>query len=227
MERFIILCLIYLFMVLGVGVDIESVKRFEESKDNEKFLDFIFTKKEIEYCKAKKEPSISFAGKFCAKEAVIKALNSKLSPKQIEILNNESGNPLVYINRILDQNISCSISHTKEYAIALVTIIKNKEYSTSKPISTLTIQIKTENIHKLQEENENMHLSDIIIHTICKKLKDFPEFNSNYTDKLNDYKKINLGYYINLGKGQKLAVIKNANRLSLIEFSRSSIYLKS
>ena len=25
-------------MVLGVGVDIESVKRFEESKDNEKFF---------------------------------------------------------------------------------------------------------------------------------------------------------------------------------------------
>lgn len=202
-----------------LGIDIEVVERFKENIDNERFLELVFTKREIEYCKRKKDPWMSFAGKFCAKEAVIKASDLKLTPKQIEILNEESGKPCVYINEILNKDIYCSISHTNQHAIAIATINKGEEYSASKPISTLTIQIKTENIHKIHKENKGINPSDVIIHAICKELKNFPKFNSNYTNKLNTYEKINLGYYINLGKDSKLAVVENANELSLGEFS--------
>ncbi|MDO8510937.1 MAG: holo-ACP synthase [Nanoarchaeota archaeon] len=111
-------------MVL-TGVDIESVVRFKSLYTNENFINIIFTKKEIDYCMGKSEPYISFAGKFCAKEAVLKAVNNKLGMKEIEIVNSSSGKPLVYIKGKKKNNISCSISHTEEYAVAFV--IVNKE----------------------------------------------------------------------------------------------------
>jgi len=206
-------------MVSGIGIDVESVERFKREMDNENFLSLVFTKREIEYCQGKKEPFMSFAGKFCAKEAVAKAFDSKLVIKQIEILNDNFGKLQVYIDSILNPYIYCSISHTNRYAVAIAIITENKEYSISKPISTLTVQIKTENVYQLREDGNLITPGDIIIHTICKELKNFPEFNSNYSDKLNLYRNINLGYYINLGKESKLAVVENADKLSLSAFS--------
>jgi pyruvate/2-oxoglutarate dehydrogenase complex dihydrolipoamide acyltransferase (E2) component len=49
----------------------------------------------------------------------------------------------------------------------------------------------------------------------------YPEFNSNFNqEKLENYSSINLGHFINLGQGAKLAVIENAEDKSLAEFSR-------
>ena len=107
------------------GVDIESVKRFKSLYTNKRFINIIFTKKEIDYCMAKSEPYISFAGKFCAKEAVVKAVTTKLEMKDIEIINSSSRKPVVYIKGKRKNNISCSISHTEEYAVAFV-IVNNK-----------------------------------------------------------------------------------------------------
>ena len=70
----------------------------------------------------KKEPYISFTGKFCAKEAVIKASNEKLAMKDIEILNKKSGKLKVLIKGRENSAIQCSISHTNDYAVAFVVI---------------------------------------------------------------------------------------------------------
>lgn len=105
-------------MIEGVGVDIESTKKFENI--SKEFLNMVFTLREIKNCRKKKEPGICFAGKFCAKEAVIKAFNKKIFIKDIEIINEKEGMPKVYINHKHKKNIHCSISHTKEYAIAYV-----------------------------------------------------------------------------------------------------------
>ncbi len=107
-------------MVQGIGVDIEEIARFKESYKDEHFINLVFTPREIAYCQKKKEPYISFAGKFCAKEAVIKASSKPLSVKQIEIINEKDGQPTVFINGIKEPFISCSISHTKDNAIAFV-----------------------------------------------------------------------------------------------------------
>lgn len=111
-------------MILGIGIDIESIERFKKSYTNKRFLDLIFTQKEIEYCKRKKEAYISFAGKFCAKEAVIKAYDKEIPIKNIEILNLKSGKIKVFINGKINNSLHCSISHTKDYAVAFVIIEK-------------------------------------------------------------------------------------------------------
>ena len=109
-------------MILGIGVDIESIKRFKESYKKNHFLDLVFSNTEIDYCNKKKEPYVSFAGKFCAKEAIIKAFDKKISMKNIEIINLESGKIEVLINGKNNNKIKCSISHTNDYAIAFVVI---------------------------------------------------------------------------------------------------------
>nr|AQS28766.1 hypothetical protein [uncultured archaeon] len=112
---------ISIIMIEGIGVDIEEIQRFK-TKKIEKFLNSVFTKREIAYCENKKDPSMSLAGKFCAKEAVIKASKKALSPREIEILNKKDGKVKVYISGSYKKNILCSISHTKRNAIAFVII---------------------------------------------------------------------------------------------------------
>lgn len=112
-------------MILGIGTDIELINRFKKKHANKRFLELVFTEKEREYCEKKKEPSINYAGKFCAKESVIKALGKKISFKKIEIINNKEGKPEVYLNGKLNKKIHCTISHSDKYALAYVVIEKN------------------------------------------------------------------------------------------------------
>ena len=109
--------------IIGLGTDIEECSRFD-GKD-ELFLNRVFTKNEIEYCKSFKNYSERFAGKFCAKEACIKALNDKsISLKNIEILNDENGKPSIFIkeNRYQNYIFMVSVSHTNNYATAAVIV---------------------------------------------------------------------------------------------------------
>jgi len=103
-------------MIKGIGADIEKTDRFK--KISEDFIKSLFSDREIRYCKSKKNFFLSFAGKFCAKEAVIKAYTRNLSMKDIEIVNELSGKVRVYINGKLNRNIHCNISHTDGYTIA-------------------------------------------------------------------------------------------------------------
>ena len=62
-------------MIKGTGVDIIEISRIEKSLTNEKFIERIFTKKEQEYCNSRKQMAVSsYAARFAAKEAVVKAL---------------------------------------------------------------------------------------------------------------------------------------------------------
>ena len=115
-------------MISGVGIDIEPISSFKEGKLNKNFLNLIYTKKEVQYCKSKKDSYMSFAGKFCAKEAVIKAIDKNIPMKDIEIINNNEGKPLVFIKGKKQKNIFCSISHSNDYAIAQAIIeMKNEK----------------------------------------------------------------------------------------------------
>ncbi len=102
-----------------------------------------------------------------------------------------------------------------------------KEYSKSKPISTVTIQIKSSEIHKFvqkikKEENYNISFSDIIVSAICRNLREFKELNSNYVEgRIILSPSIDLGYFINLGKGSEIINIKNADEKSPVELSKA------
>ena len=113
---------------IGFGVDIENINRFKNldiNKDNI-FLKKIFTKNELNYCFSKKEPAQHLAVRFVAKEAVIKAINSlskrKIVLKEIEIINDINGVPLVDLK---GYNVKISLSHCKDKAIAVAILEKN------------------------------------------------------------------------------------------------------
>ena len=118
-------------MIKGTGVDIIEISRIEKSLTNEKFIERIFTKKEQEYCNSRKQMAVSsYAARFAAKEAVVKALGTGISGgglwTDIEILPDDDGAPHVklygyfaYIDtKRKIYNIFISLSHCKEYAVA-------------------------------------------------------------------------------------------------------------
>ena len=117
---------------IGIGVDIESIKRFENinPQKDANFCDKIFTQNEKNYCFKKKSSAQHLAVRFAAKEAIIKAigcLDFKLPPiKSIEIINDKTGAPKVYIHVEYLKHIQAkiSLSHCEDKAIAFA-IIKN------------------------------------------------------------------------------------------------------
>jgi holo-[acyl-carrier protein] synthase len=113
-------------MKCSVGIDIEKIDRFGKDKNSRELINFVFTKKEIGQCQEKKEPAVAFAGKFCAKEAVVKALGEKIDLREIEIINSKKGRPEVYLRGQKRKDIQCSLSHTEELAIALAVVFTSQ-----------------------------------------------------------------------------------------------------
>ena len=102
---------------------------------------------------------------------------------------------------------------------------KNIVFTASKPLSSITIQIDDDKVALLlkkikEQEHFNVNLGELVIFSIIKALKEFPEFNSNYDQELSIYDSINLGHFVNLGQGPRLAVIRNAGAKSLFEISK-------
>ena len=108
-----------------LGTDIVEINRIKTSisTTGQRFVDRIFTQNEQHYCFSKNKPEIHFAGRFAAKESVMKALMSsgckkKLFFKSIEIIPSDNGSPVVCLDVLLEGRIKLSISHTENYAIA-------------------------------------------------------------------------------------------------------------
>ena len=117
--------------MFSIGTDIVNILRIKKilSENGDKFLNKIFTNKEVEYCNLNSEPYIHLSGKYAAKEAVKKALLSNkivntIPLKSIEILNNSDKSPYVNVYNLDDVNFNISISHDKEYAVAFALIEK-------------------------------------------------------------------------------------------------------
>ena len=94
------------------------------------FWDRILTQKEKEYCRSRGDGIASLAGRFAAKEAVLKTLGAglgELSFRDIEIINDAKGAPRLEVSRALSdlmqrahlKNIELSISHSRDYAVAV------------------------------------------------------------------------------------------------------------
>lgn len=113
----------------GLGSDILSIDRIKAVINRkERFILSIFTKKEILYCQKYKDPFARFAGRFCAKEAIAKALGlgigKTISWKDIEVLNDTNGKPKVFFSKKINvqfnyPKIFLSISHDKNIAFAI------------------------------------------------------------------------------------------------------------
>ena len=115
------------------GTDIEEIARFQgKSLENDShFFSHIFTNKELDYCFSKSHPAQHLCARFCAKEAITKALcGFKVKDvllNDIEILNEENGRPYINLVKHPEYIIKISLSHTKIFATATAIIYKIKE----------------------------------------------------------------------------------------------------
>jgi holo-[acyl-carrier protein] synthase len=113
-----------------IGTDIIEIARIEQAikRWGERFLHRVYTDSELQLYRQKPQ---SLAARFAGKEAVIKALNPDgkvISWKEIEILSDNSGQPVVRLYGRAQvraaslgiNKLTVSLSHSREYAIAVV-----------------------------------------------------------------------------------------------------------
>tara|TARA_B100000315_G_C14140690_1_gene391220 strand:- start:121 stop:462 length:342 start_codon:yes stop_codon:yes gene_type:complete len=108
--------------IIGLGIDIEEISRFQNKPKDSTFLKKIFTKNELEYCFKKKDPAQSLAARFCAKEAAIKASPVKLFYSQIEIVKKGDKPSILLKNSKFKHKIRISLSHCGNYATAVAIV---------------------------------------------------------------------------------------------------------
>lgn len=115
-------------MILGIGTDIVKISRL-----NVKLLNKILTKKEYEVCKDYTiNRKLEFAaGRFAVKESLTKAFKVFIPMNKISVLKDSNEVPYLsketykYLkDKFGNLNVSISISHEKEYAIAMVVVEK-------------------------------------------------------------------------------------------------------
>ena len=123
-------------MIYGIGIDIIRIDRMKEivEKWGDRFLNRVFTKAEITYCYKKKNPYLSLAVRFAAKEALIKAVGYEIpiSLTDIEVISTDNGKPFLKLKGKLDiylktssiNNAYLSMSHEREYGVACVVLEK-------------------------------------------------------------------------------------------------------
>jgi holo-[acyl-carrier protein] synthase len=119
-------------MIYGLGVDIVSAARLEEIVERwgRRFLDRVFTSRELDYCLERKNPYLPLSARFAAKEAMIKAIGGRkgITMKDIEVINTETGKPLInsgirlreYLDSIGVKRIHLSLTHEAGLGMAFV-----------------------------------------------------------------------------------------------------------
>ena len=125
--------------MLSTGVDIVEIPRVRGvlGRYGRRFLERIFTEGEIAYCRGR---APNLAARFAAKEATMKALGTGtrgVGWKDIEVLRKESGEPHIRLHgraearaqRLGVVEISLSLSHCQEYAVAFVVAQSGVAYS--------------------------------------------------------------------------------------------------
>lgn len=121
---------------IRVGTDLVSCARIRKSVANQAFLAKVFHPNEIDACLKKPNSEQSFAGRFAAKEAFLKALGTGLytkgmGPQDVWVESDTHGRPQLCLSEaaqtlVNDQGhctgLDLSISHDSEFAIATVVI---------------------------------------------------------------------------------------------------------
>ena len=123
--------------IFGIGIDVVEVERIASSmaEFGDRFSQKIFTEPEREYCDKQKNPSIHYAARFAAKEAVAKALGTGIGKDlawlDMEIRRRPSGEPEVFLsgdgekfaNSINVAEIKISLTHAEHYAAANAVVL--------------------------------------------------------------------------------------------------------
>ncbi len=124
-------------MIKSIGIDLVEIQRMKNDVERfgERFLNRILGAIEIEQYYQRHDKEHYLAGRFAAKEAVIKGLGQYLTVKppfnQIQIVNNQSGQPELLLPDDIKKNIGSakcliSITHEKKYAAAVAVFTEEK-----------------------------------------------------------------------------------------------------
>jgi holo-[acyl-carrier protein] synthase len=128
-------------MIVGVGTDIVEIVRIGQmiERHGEHFLQRVYTEEEIRYCQRRKESYQHFAGRWAAKEAVMKTLGTGWTKGvgwlDIEVATRRSGQPVINIQGTardiagqfgIDE-VLISISHCRAYATATAIALRHGE----------------------------------------------------------------------------------------------------
>lgn len=118
--------------IIGIGTDIIECLRIAQmiERHGELFINRVYTPHEIQYCQSRKLATQHFAGRWAAKEAILKALGTGwrrgISWRDIEIRNEPGGRPTValrggardVVTQLGITQMLISISHCRSHATA-------------------------------------------------------------------------------------------------------------
>lgn len=121
-------------MLVGTGIDVVEIERIKNSIERygERFLNRIFTEREVSYCQRKRNSAESFAARFAAKEAAAKALGTGIQQgvtwKEMEVRRSPGQRPTLHFSgraqqmaqRLGVRQISLSVTHSTAVAMATV-----------------------------------------------------------------------------------------------------------
>ena len=121
-------------MIAGVGTDLAEVDRIRDAiqRHGRRFIERIYTPREIAYVDSKANRFERYAARFAAKEAAMKAIGTGWARgvrwQDLEVANLPSGKPTLLLHgeaaaiaaQLGIRNISLSITHTAEQAMAVV-----------------------------------------------------------------------------------------------------------
>jgi holo-[acyl-carrier protein] synthase len=123
-------------MIVGTGIDITEVPRIAAAigRFGERFLNRVYTEKEIAYCRSKKNAVERFAARFAAKEAAMKAIGTGLRQgvtwHDVEVGRELGGRPTIifsgkaaeFAGKLGAKRVHLSITHSEQTAIANVVL---------------------------------------------------------------------------------------------------------
>jgi len=120
---------------VGLGVDICEIARMERAiSRHSTFRDRVFTPEEIAYCDSKARPAESYAGRFAAREATIKALGGYRGRRwqDVSVTRHPSGAPSIRLDgnakRRADAlgvtDVLISFTHERTSAVAFAIAVR-------------------------------------------------------------------------------------------------------
>ena len=118
--------------IIGIGTDITECLRIARmiERHGELFIDRVYTPEEIKYCQSRKQSTQHYAGRWAAKEAILKALGTGwrkgISWRDMEVRHEPGGKPVVAVRggvkEVVEQlgiaDIFVTISHCRSHATA-------------------------------------------------------------------------------------------------------------
>jgi holo-[acyl-carrier protein] synthase len=121
-------------VIAGTGIDLCEVPRIRKSIERfgQRFIDRIYTPREIAYVERKANKYERYAARFAAKEAGMKAIGTGwrggITWHDFEVTNLPSGRPVLALHGVAEKvaarlgvtNVSLSLTHTAELGMAFV-----------------------------------------------------------------------------------------------------------